>query len=380
MKILWICGLPSQIQKEALSGVNYGAHAAWSWILGHLPPSDGVELHIACPVTKGSWGNQSFQYEGATFHLIRCLPGRLQSGFLLDPLMFLPLYRRLKPDVVHGWGTEDSYSIIAQQLAPNRCVVQVQGLINGYRSYLPNNLGLKYVAFRERLSLRKSKTVFVESGFSAELSRPYCGPQTRIVQVDHPLRSTFLEASPATGNAHGILFVGSLCDRKGYHDAVEAFSRITDSDWTLTMVGSGNESDTNQLMQRISNIPNVTHIPHAASDEIVDLMQQSSIFLLPSKMDTGPTALKEALAMGLWPVCYDNSGPQEYIHRFNYGSLARTGDVADLADHLATALDLKPWVQQDQLAAVVARIRNELCAATIWKQLLVHYREVVAQT
>jgi glycosyltransferase involved in cell wall biosynthesis len=53
-------------------------------------------------------------------------------------------------------------------------------------------------------------------------------------------------------------------------------------------------------------------------------MQESAMFLLPSHMDTGPTALKEALAMGLWPVCYDNSGPAELIRRFQFGSLMQT--------------------------------------------------------
>ena len=103
------------------------------------------------------------------------------------------------------------------------------------------------------------------------------------------------------------------------------------------------------------------------------------IFLLPSKMDTGPTALKEALAMGLWPVCYDNSGPKEYITRFDYGSTGTTGDVVDIAEKLKASMEQKPWQRGERLSHVVSNVRHDLCASTIWEQLLTHYRDVIAQ-
>lgn len=381
MKILWICGLPKQVQAEALSGEHYGAHAAWSWILGHLPPTGEVELHIACPITKGPWRSQTFEYKGAIFHLVRCLPGRLQSGYLFDSIFFHPLVKMLNPDVVHGWGTEDSYSIIAQQLAPKRCVVQVQGLINGYRNYLPNSFGVKYVAWRERLTLRRAKKVFVESGFSAELSRPYVGKRTELIQVDHPLRSDFLTSKPGSGAEKAILFVGSICDRKGYGDAVRAFGGLGagNGGWTLRMVGSGSAQDEAKLRALLDELPagvRVEHIPHATPDQITELMRSSSVFLLPSKMDTGPTALKEALAMGLWPVCYHNSGPKEYITRFEYGSLAQTGNVDDLSAVLERAVRERPWLEGDLRSDVIEKVRRGLCAETIWKQLIGHYEGV----
>jgi len=381
LKILWICGLPKQVQEDVLPGTNLGAHAAWSWVLGHLPPPPDVELHIACPCVKIR-KRVEFEYKGATFHLVPCLPGRLQTGFLLDPLFFKPLVRALNPDVVHGWGTEDSFSIIAQSLAPDRCVVQVQGLINAYLPYLKRTNGIRYVAFRERHSLKTARHIFVESEYSRAITKEYCGPNTKKHVVDHPLRQDFLSATPVTGTAKAVLFVGSLCDRKGYLDAVQAFAETGNKDWILHLVGGGDETATLQLKNLIGSLPNmlrVEHIPSASSGKIVELMQQSSIFLLPSSMDTGPTALKEALAMGLWPVCYDNSGPREYISRFGYGSLAKTGDIAALALLLKTAMQARPWLEGQRLSSVVTNVRHDLCAATIWKELLVHYQDIAAQ-
>lgn len=45
MKVLWICGLPRGIVRD-----GYGVRSELSWIVGHLPPPEEVELHILCPV------------------------------------------------------------------------------------------------------------------------------------------------------------------------------------------------------------------------------------------------------------------------------------------------------------------------------------------
>ena len=72
MKVLWICGLPNEVRlngfKECLSPVPT---AAWSWILGHLPPPNEVELHILCPVRGLIELEVHFDYQGAHWHCFR---------------------------------------------------------------------------------------------------------------------------------------------------------------------------------------------------------------------------------------------------------------------------------------------------------------------
>ena len=73
MKILWLCGLPKSIQRGSIKwkklwGRCYMVLGCWS-----SASNKKVDLHIACPVTKGPWKNQSFHYKGATFHLIRVI-------------------------------------------------------------------------------------------------------------------------------------------------------------------------------------------------------------------------------------------------------------------------------------------------------------------
>ena len=122
----------------------------------------------------------------------------------------------------------------------------------------------------------------------------------------------------------------------------------------------------------------VSLVGRKSTAEIVEVLKKSPIFLLPSYSDTGPTALKEALAMGLWPVCYDNTGPKELIERYAFGSLVETGDVQGLTVTLERIVKDRPWNDDQRLAACSERIRNDLNASRIWEQLKDVYNTVIS--
>jgi len=380
MKILWICGLPAGLLDEAPECRRYYSNTEWSWVLGHLPPPEGVDLHIACPVTAGSWKTYSFTYQGANFHLVRCPRGRLQTGYLLDPFFFRPLFQRIRPLVVHGWGTEDSNSIIAQSLAPRSSVVQVQGLLSAYLGYLPSSIRLRYVAMRERMTLRRANDVFVESQYSREISSPYCSSGARISQIDHPLRDEFLKAIPSQRSCKQVLFLARLTDPKGYLDAVAAFA-ATPTDWNMVMIGDGPKESVARLEMRVDALGlrnRFRRIARAEACHIVEHMRNSSIYLLPSYMDTGPTSLKEAIAMNLWPVCYNNSGPAELVNRFEVGMLCSTGDVEALQSALLSAVSKVRTHTTTNVDAWI-KARKAFSKESIWPKLLEAYSSIITR-
>jgi glycosyltransferase involved in cell wall biosynthesis len=267
--------------------------------------------------------------------------------------------------------------MIAQHLAPEAHVVQVQGLINVYADYLQFSHSLRYIAIRERMTLRHARHVFVESAYSGEISRPYCGKNTRVWQVDHPLRAEFFTSPPAKRNAKQVLFLGSLTDRKGYLDALAAFA-LTSADWQLIMIGAGNEEAVAALDAKIDALgmrERCRHLAYANTSEIVRHMQASSIYLLPSYMDTGPTSLKEALATNLWPVCYNNTGPAEFVRRFNVGTLCPTGDLSALGSALVHATHHVQSAAAKEVSSA-SDVRHVFNKTTIWPQLLAAYARV----
>ncbi len=164
--------------------------------------------------------------------------------------------------------------------------------------------------------------------------------------IEQPLRQQFLDANPSNGTKPVALFIGTIRDSKGIFDALRAFSRAAPTDWLLKVVGNGTPRDEQQMRQLIESVRLTDRIDHRRNvsvDGLVGLMQSASVLLLPSRIDSGPTALKEALTMGLWPVCYDNSGPGEYIRKYAFGSLAENSNPDSLTNTLDCAFSTKPW-------------------------------------
>jgi glycosyltransferase involved in cell wall biosynthesis len=380
MRILWICGLPAAVKRAVLNDKIQGGEVAWSWILAHLAPPANVDLHIAC-LWPGGAERKMFVFEGATFHLLPC-PERGRALFLFqrDRYYFRSLYHELKPDVVHGWGTEDSFGLVARQLAPQKHVIGIQGLITAYRARVPMERRTVLTSLTERWTLRKAKWVVAESQYSLRAALPFC-PRAKMREIEHPLREEFLKHEPGDGQGRKVLFLGQIAERKGIADALRAFAGAAEPEWSLQVIGSGDaraEAEMLALADALRIRERFRHDRALGPAEIVAAMQSSVVFLLPTRIDTGPTALKEALALGLWPVCYDNTGPAEYARHFNFGSLARDLDLADLTAQLQGAIRTRPWLDAEKRSALRSATMMRFSRERIWNDLAKLYGEIAS--
>ncbi|MFZ3376339.1 MAG: glycosyltransferase [Chthoniobacterales bacterium] len=380
MRVLWICRLPQVVQEEVFAGEDHGAETALSWIIAHLPPSEQVELHLGC-LWPGGDKRKTVEYNGARIHLLPCpRRGRATMLFQRDTSYFRSLFEALKPDLVHGWGTEDSYGLVARRLAPFHHVIGIQGLIHAWGKYPPKSCRIFLVRISERLTLRKARNVVAESQYSIDSAAPLCPAAVKRV-IEHPLRHEFLSSPPTRGTHKTALFVGLIQERKGISEAIEAFSKVAPEEWNLHVVGGGtpqNEQRMHALVRSSGIGSRFRHSRLLNAKDLVKAMQESSVFLLPTHVDTGPTALKEALAMGLWPVCYDNSGPGEYVRKYGFGSLARDGDVNSLSSELKCCLMNMPWRDANERAVLARKTRIDFSPGKAWNQLTEFYAAILS--
>ncbi len=379
MRVLWICGLPRVVQEKALNGEDHGAHAAWSWILGHFPPPADIELHIGC-FWPGGDRTKSFQFEEVTFHLVPCLKkGRALLLFQRDAHYFKELFAQIRPDIVHGWGTEDSFGLVARRLAPRRHVIGIQGLIHACYRHRPKTYRVPLMYLNESLTLRKARYIAAESQYALDCASSLATTAVKRL-IEHPLRREFLAAAPSTGLAKTVLFVGNIQEGKGILDAIAAFSEAAVDEWRLHVIGRGPVPDEDRMARLVRDrgIGNrFRHSPVINVADLVQAMQESSVFILPTRVDTGPTSLKEALTLGLWPVCYDNSGPREYIHKYGFGSLAKDQDVNNLGVVLKRCLNEMPWNDESKRTALARQTREDFSRERAWEKLTAYYTSIV---
>ncbi len=375
MKILWLCGLPRCIQQSVprLQGPPF--NPSWSWILGHLPPPSGVELHLACPQKRAA-RYESLEYHGAHVHIFPYIRGSVYMSYWNWMPGFRRIYQSVQPDWVHGWGTESGYGVSALRLTKKRSIVSIQGLLSDYRPYMKETPGLAISRWIERLTLRKAQRLLAESRYSADSAGTYTNGTMR--QVKHPLREEFRTASPAKGENRRLLYIGTLDRRKGAEDAVRGFLASELHDWELIFIGTGED----RVLKRLRDVVDSSWAAQRVRFEgecdvrrMIDIMKSSSVFFLPSYMDTGPTALKEALAMGLWPLCYDNTGPRELIREYGCGTLVQTGNIAALGEALRHLNDTRPWKNDERRKEGVDAIRRDLSCTSVWDALVACYDE-----
>lgn len=377
MRIAWFCALPKAVRDTSFADHDLGPALAYSWILGHLPPPPGVELHILSANRRAPHDLHA-EYRGAHFHVVKVPRGGTYT-------MYRDWIRALKrkagglaPDVVHGWGTECGYGIAALKSAPRRHVVGIQGLLTLCWPYMRKSPAFVMATLNELRVLHGARRLVAESDFAAASAARHS--RAVITRIPHPLREEFRGARVGERSEKVITYLGVLALRKGFHDALKAFALSGLSDWSLVCMGATGP-DHAQILEDVGRLglAGRVHFPgHVPADEIVRQFQRSPVMLLPSYIDTGPTALKEALAMGVWPVCYDNSGPRELVGRYQWGTLSPTGDVTALSTALRKAVCAAPWGDRDGVERCARRVREDMDPQVIWPQLLEVYGEIRA--
>jgi GalNAc-alpha-(1->4)-GalNAc-alpha-(1->3)-diNAcBac-PP-undecaprenol alpha-1,4-N-acetyl-D-galactosaminyltransferase len=136
-------------------------------------------------------------------------------------------------------------------------------------------------------------------------------------------------ANPRTSRT--ILGLGRLEPVKGFDILIDAFSRLALSGWRLRICGDGREHAT--LRGLASRNPAI-ELAGATSDPFGELAN-GAIFALPSRHESFPVALLEALACGLPVVASScSAGVREIVRPGIDGLLVEPSDAAALAESL----------------------------------------------
>ena len=356
--------------------------AAWSWIVGHLPPPKDVELHIICPVFGMKEREAHFEHGGAQWHCFRLKrwePLFLRLRFYWSIRSFV---KKLKPDVVHGWGGESGCGLLATYCSPF-AVVSVQGLLRmlcanarQWHIQVPEmgSLSAWYRRWMENRTYRRAHSLLVESETARDGLRMLYGLDAEV--VPHPIRPEFALTQrhrSVETRVTNFLFVGQMTARKGAMDALKAFAAMDNQDALLTMVGAGDlDVEIDSYIQEHGLMKRVKRVACCSAGELLKLMDEANAILVPTYGDTGPTILKEALSQGIYPISYGNTGAAELVARYSFGEVCATGDWKSLGK----AMDRFCEESKERNHKIAERVRRDLSRESAWRSL----RRVYART
>jgi glycosyltransferase involved in cell wall biosynthesis len=148
--------------------------------------------------------------------------------------------------------------------------------------------------------------------------------------IFNPAMPSPVLASP--GMSRTIIGLGRLESVKGFDILIDAFSRLAPSTWRLRICGDGRE---HAALRDLASRNPAIEMAGATSNPFGELAN-AAIFALPSRHESFPVALLEAMACGLPVVASScSAGVREIVRPGIDGLLVEPGDAAALAEGLS---------------------------------------------
>ena len=304
-RIAILCNFPTWLLSSEIPQFQ-GHYAVWLKALYDSYPQDGpYELHWIS-LNKDIKNSVYFESRKQFFHVIprvRKTIG-LYTAYCVDRIKIARLLKKINPDLLHTWGTEDCYGLCGTDFK-GKWLHSVQGLLKAYMERGPMPRFFRHHSIYEPWVLRKCKYITTESPWAAERVRDIV-PNANPMQFEYAVEERFFYQQRHLAESPTCLYCGTNTPIKNLQCAVDSFSRPELSHVKLELAGVEPGS--------IPNLPaNIIPLGRISRDKVAEKLSQTWCLVHPSKADTGPTAAKEARVMGVPVILTTNCGSKQYI-------------------------------------------------------------------
>jgi glycosyltransferase involved in cell wall biosynthesis len=343
LTVAWISYFPVEWLPDAPDEVRCLPRihpASWQRVLvGELEKNPAVKLHVIV-LRKQFARNLTFARNGVTFHLIKTPGGwRAPTLFWLDTWLIRRKLAEIKPDLVHAWGAEHGAALVATRLK-YPFVTTVQGLLTWLTEVTRVDCYHWFAAWLERRSLPRAPMVTTESRFAVDfLKRRW--PRMNVRQVEHAPDWIFhrVERQPQTSPVR-FIFVGGLSRLKGSDVLLAALDRLKEElPFELLVVGrwdAGFEKTTRK--QTSAEIWRRIQFKHDLRPaELAAELARATMMIYPTRADTSPNAVKEAVVAGVPVVASAVGGILDYVWPGRNGILFPPENVGECVQALRAA-------------------------------------------
>jgi glycosyltransferase involved in cell wall biosynthesis len=257
----------------------------------------------------------------------------------------------------------------------------IQGLFTWYKQRIKLPPYERFVEIVERISLGRARVVTTESNFAVRfLTENF--PKPKVHQAEHAPNVAFRQVArrPQTAPIQ-FLVVGSLGERKGTDMVFTALDRLSaELDFRLKVICAPSPQYIESLRASVSarTWERVEFKHHLLPHEVAAELETPTMLLMPTRADTSPNAVKEAVVAGIPVVAATVGGIPDYVVHGKNGLLFPAGDLEVFIQSIRSAcahpLFGRGLVESETLATEREYLSPELMA----KKFLAAYESALA--
>jgi len=165
-----------------------------------------------------------------------------------------------------------------------------------------------------------------------------------------------------------LLFIGELSENKGFDILLQAFFKLKNKYNNLKMLVIGKDPKgkfLKILTQYSDSIINIEEVKDR--NMLKNLYRCALAFVLPSRIDSFPLTVIEAMSQGVPVVVSRNVGTSEIIKPYNDGLIVKVGDVDDLVEKLEMI------ITNHELTSKIRENARKLATTLRWENVLFNY-------
>jgi len=307
--------------------------------------------------------------------------GWLRTGYLGCIRAVRKKLKEIRPDIVHGQGTERDCAISAVFSGhPN--VITIHGnmrLIAQLNSAWP--FSYEWLAARlETFTIPRSNGVVCITNYTrdavADLAK-------KTWVVPNAVDAGFFEVRPKINPEHPavILCVGAICPRKNQNAFIRALDPLAARrKFRLLFLGGALDEDAYRLdfSELVRTRPWCEHAGIVGRDKLRSHLREAALLALPSLEDNCPMVVLEAMAAGVPVVAARVGGVPDLIEDGKTGLFCDPLDAASMSGAVEKLL-AQPPLARALAAEANRRARERFHPLVIARLHLEIYREVLAR-
>ncbi len=350
----------------ALDAARGGVEAATAHLLNGFAKTQARVCVLS--FRRGVASEHSVQYSPRI--KIRYVPLRparsTKLALLLNGRAVLQRVRaRENPDLVHiqGSGTQ---LLLLPGLPSATTVITPHAILREearYQTTPRRMLEKRMSAWLDDFAMRRAKNIVHISDYSRRIIASRRGERWHEALINNAVHADFFTDTVPRHDTNRLLFVGALTRRKNVQALLLAVQSLSQrgKHYQCDIVGDFSDRPYRQEVERLVDnlkLPQVVFHGWQDRSAVRELMAQGSVFVLPSKQETLPVSVAEAMAAGMVTVATGVGGVPEMIAHDESGFICDARTPTSLTEILAAlhgAHDRK--VQIGERARQVARER-----------------------